>query len=40
MVVGYQAVKEIRERCERDLGRFGAVEVAVVDGLAVGRVAE
>ena len=38
VMVGDEGVEEVGERSEGDLGGFGAVEVAVVDGLAVRRV--
>ena len=40
MVVCDEGVEEVCERGEGRLGRFGAVEIAVVDCFAVGGVAE
>nr|POF14097.1 hypothetical protein CFP56_03121 [Quercus suber] len=40
VVVGDQAVEQVGEAGERGLGGLGAVQVAVVDGLAVGGVAQ
>lgn len=40
VVVGDQGVEEVGEAGERGLAGFGAVEVSVVDCLAVGRVSK
>lgn len=40
MVVGDEAVEEVRKGGEGDLGSLGAVQVAVVDGFSAGGISQ